>query len=383
MRGFLLLTALLETAAACEHPPCLPRAYHVDSGAKGNDANSGLNPEAPWQTLHRARQQRLRPADSMLFVRGGVWRGQLNTQGGNATHRLLYGAYGDPALPKPRFLGSLSASSPSDWTPTAAPHVWSCDVAAKYSTITRHKLDAPNFDLRDIGNAILDSEKLVGTRVWAPSELRAQNDWYYNASIMPRAAPEISRNTTQLLFFSPAGNPATVHNNWIELAWMNFGQADLIAVNNIGHLTIENLDVRYTGSSAIGGGNMSEFVLRGCEISWAGGCCIVPGPRFKRNPRECTRYGNHIDIWEQAENVEVYNNRLVRSAQRISTPLPMHGFESYVRDCAVGSVRHGYHKPRHQWPLHRAQHLLSPQHHRPCELLFRDLGSESQWLTGE
>jgi hypothetical protein len=56
---------------------------------------------------------------------------------------------------------------------------------------------------------------------------------------------------------------------------------------------------------------MSEFVLRNCDISWAGGCCIVPGPRFKRNPRECTRYGNHIDIWQQAENVELYNNRLV------------------------------------------------------------------------
>jgi hypothetical protein len=65
---------------------------------------------------------------------------------------------------------------------------------------------------------------------------------------------------------------------------------------------------------------MTNVVLRACDISWTGGCCIRPGPRFKRNPLECTRYGNSMDIWEHAENVEVYDNRMWEAYDTGITP---------------------------------------------------------------
>eukprot|EP01052_Picozoa_sp_SAG31_P055746 SAG31_NODE_15569_length_748_cov_1.265023_1_plen_107_part_10 len=90
---------------------------------------------------------------------------------------------------------------------------------------------------------------------------------------------------------------------------MNFLHADLISIQDVSYLT-KDLAVKYTGSSAVGGGNLSHLALRNCEISWAGGACIQNTARFKRNPLECLRYGNGLDIWEWSSNVEISDNRL-------------------------------------------------------------------------
>ena len=288
------------------------RSFYVDS-ERGNDAASGDSPSSAWRSLHKARAAALQPGDQMLFARGSVWRGQVRAQTGNATHRTMYGAYGDPSLPKPLFLGSLSASAESDWErEQPGSDVWVMrSVGKKYAAIMdRDMKNYEEFDLRDIGNVIFvggNSRSSVGFRVWARNELLKQDQWYYAASINSHLR---GRNETALYLYSPAGNPATVHTDGIECAWMNFDQADLIAVDGVSYVTIESLEVWGSGSSAVGGGNMSHFVLRHCDISFAGGACIEPGPRFKRNPLECTRYGNGVDIWEAASDVEIYSNRL-------------------------------------------------------------------------
>ena len=91
---------------------------------------------------------------------------------------------------------------------------------------------------------------------------------------------------------------------------MNFLHADLISIQDVSYLTVQDLAVKYTGSSAVGGGNLSHFVLQNCDISWAGGACIQNTARFKRNPLECLRYGNGLDVWEWASNVEISDNRV-------------------------------------------------------------------------
>ena len=296
-------TAPIQTAAAAAS-----KTFYVDS-EHGNDGANGLSPASAWRSLRKACAAVLQPGDSMLFARGSVWRGQLRVQTGNATHTTVYGAFGDGALPKPLFLGSLSASAESDWV-QAQPgsHTWVMgSVGNKYAAIMDRDMQSyEDFDLRDIGNLILDGEKSVGWRVWALDELTQQDHWYYAASINSHLR---GRNETKLYFYSPAGNPAVVHKT-IECGWINFAQADLIGFNGVNHVIVESLAVKYTGSSAIGGGNVSQFVLRHCDVSWAGGACIEPGPRFKRNPLECTRYGNGFDIWEWSNNVEIHSNRM-------------------------------------------------------------------------
>jgi hypothetical protein len=306
--------------------------FHVDS-KNGNDTASGVSPGSAWRSLRRARAAVLQPGDAMLFARGSTWRGQIRVQTGDATHTTVYGAYGDASLPKPLFLGSLSASAASDWVrQQPGSDVWvMSSVGSKYAEIMDRDMKSyESFDLRDIGNLIFDEtgdgaatsepsvdgqKSLVGSstgnfsvgwRVWAMDELRKQDQWYYEASINSHLR---GRNETKLFFYSPAGNPALVHRS-IECAWMNFEQADLIGFNDVSHVTVESLAVAYTGSSAIGGGNMSHLVLRDCDISYAGGACIEPGPRFQRNPLECTRYGNGVDVWEWSWNVEMHSNRL-------------------------------------------------------------------------
>jgi hypothetical protein len=61
--------------------------YYVSEN--GNDDSDGKSPAAAWKTLGRVNNARLLPGDGVLFDRGGVWRGQLQTKSG-----VTYSAYG-------------------------------------------------------------------------------------------------------------------------------------------------------------------------------------------------------------------------------------------------------------------------------------------------
>lgn len=356
--------------------------YYVNS-VHGNDAGSGNSPSSAWRTLHKARMAVLQPGDRMLFARGSVWRGQIRVQTGNISHRTTYGAYGDPSLPKPRFLGSLSASAQSDWErEEPGSDVWVMQsVGKKYAAIMDRDMKSfEDFDLRDIGNLIfvgrshmsstgedrgehrLQQRASVGWRVWARDELLKQDQWYYAASVNSHLR---GRNETKLYFYSPAGNPALVHSGGIECAWMNFEQADLVSVNGVSYVTIESLQVWGSGSSAIGGGNMSHFELKDCDISYAGGACIEPGPRFKRNPLECTRYGNGVDIWEVASNVEIHSNRLWECYDTGFTNQGTSGnYTEYNISYHHNIIAHAECEPKYRqgWHLHSARVLFVLTH---------------------
>jgi len=84
----------------------------------GNDANDGLSPATAWQTVGRVNGfvPNIRPGDSFLFERGGVWvnpdiAGQGSSfltlsRGGSNGAFVTLGAYGDTNLPKPVLNGS-------------------------------------------------------------------------------------------------------------------------------------------------------------------------------------------------------------------------------------------------------------------------------------
>jgi hypothetical protein len=61
----------------------------------GNDGNSGLSPNQPWQGITRVNQQLFNPGDTILFQRGGRYAGNLQPQGSGAPALpISIGAYG-------------------------------------------------------------------------------------------------------------------------------------------------------------------------------------------------------------------------------------------------------------------------------------------------
>ncbi len=73
--------------------------YHVDP-VRGSDQASGLSPDQAWRTLDRVNAARLRPGDSVLLARGGVWNGQIEVGvSGSAGAPITFGAYGTGPRP--------------------------------------------------------------------------------------------------------------------------------------------------------------------------------------------------------------------------------------------------------------------------------------------
>lgn len=66
----------------------------------GSDSNNGTSASTAWQTLSRASQQVFVPGDSILFERGGVYRGTFFLKGaGSAAAKIFVGAYGNGNAP--------------------------------------------------------------------------------------------------------------------------------------------------------------------------------------------------------------------------------------------------------------------------------------------
>jgi hypothetical protein len=125
---FLVLTALLiqasqfpDVRAANGPVSSESRSYYVDSHG-GGDGFAGTSIAFPWKSLTRVNTQ-VRPGDTVLFKRGGVWRGRLLSQSGTVGRPTTYGAYGAGA--KPLLMGSLPVNKPSDWAATGS-NVWIC-----------------------------------------------------------------------------------------------------------------------------------------------------------------------------------------------------------------------------------------------------------------
>ncbi len=113
----LALSAAAATAGAT--------TWHVDSEG-GNDSAAGTSPETAWKTLERVNGAAIAPGDSVLFRRGGLWRGTLRPASGEPGKPVKYSWYGEG--PKPILEQSVDRSKPSDWV-EEAPGLWTTRVA--------------------------------------------------------------------------------------------------------------------------------------------------------------------------------------------------------------------------------------------------------------
>lgn len=86
--GILLCFVLL-----CLSHDGMTTVFYVSNS--GNDSNSGLSSDLPWQTLSKVNSTVLKPGDKILFKRGDVFYGSLIIkQSGTVDSPITFGAYG-------------------------------------------------------------------------------------------------------------------------------------------------------------------------------------------------------------------------------------------------------------------------------------------------
>ena len=84
---------------APEYRPAKGTRYFVDS-IKGNDAQSGKNPENAWKSLDRVSGATFEPGDEILFRSDATWEGTLGLScSGTPDRPIIVGRYGRGSLP--------------------------------------------------------------------------------------------------------------------------------------------------------------------------------------------------------------------------------------------------------------------------------------------
>lgn len=115
--GALTLSLAAEIVCADRTAPA---TFYVDSH-NGRDEAAGTGELAAWQSLDRVNKAELIPGDTVLFKRGGLWRGEFRPHSGTNGARIVYGAYGTGD--KPIIQGSLARNLPEEWAEDR-PGVW-------------------------------------------------------------------------------------------------------------------------------------------------------------------------------------------------------------------------------------------------------------------
>jgi len=258
--GLLFLLSAQKNSAA--------QSYYVDS-LLGNDARTGTSPAYAWKTLSKVNSAVFKPGDSILFKRGGLWRGRLWAASGNIKDGyIIYSSYGGG--PEPRIFGSIQANKKSEWV-SLGKNIW--------------QNKNPAFS-QDVGNLIFDDEKSTGIKKWSFKELKKQGDFYYD------------RGQKSLNLYSTK-NPAEFYFD-IECAL----RGNVIDIKGARYVIIENFDLRYGGSHGVAGSGVSNITIQDLKISYMG------GSDQNENGKSKIRYGNGIEFFNSSHDTVVRRCRI-------------------------------------------------------------------------
>ena len=230
------------------------RVYKIDEGTSLDEVNA-LD---------------LAPGATVLFRRGGLWRGQLRVRSGTPEHPVTYGAWGEG--PSPIIQPSHDLGSPAAWR-QESDGLWRAATGAA----------------ADIGNVILDHGE-AGCLFKRGSRAALLNDRYFWCDPA----------TFEVVVRSDKGNPAT--------RWASVECAEKIHVIDQGaahDVVYDSLALRYGAAHGFGGGGVKRIAIRRCDVSWIGG-----GYLYVDTLGNGVRYGNGIEFWGGAEDVLVEGCRV-------------------------------------------------------------------------
>ena len=228
--------------------------YYLSPGASGD----GCTPASPRGDFDFAAA----PGDSILLLRGTMWRGALKSFPG-----VTYGAYGEGEAPI--INGAVDLSEPALWRETE-PHIWRC-------------LSCPT---SDVGNFIFgEGDARTGATLrWEKGDLAAQGDFWDG---------RFAEEPTNELFLWSEKNPGEYYGH-IECCV--YGSRVLLSLQS--GMTVENLTFIGSGVHAVQGAG-KNITVRNCRFEFIGGC--------KWSTKLRIRFGNCVELWEIAEDVTVEN----------------------------------------------------------------------------
>ena len=234
--------------------------YYFSPG--GDDDNDGTSPTRPLRSLDMLERMELKAGDGVLLERGSVFRI-------SSTVRLVsgvsYGAYGKGD--KPQIWGSeKNYAGHALWKPYTVKNFWVADYT---------RLDA--------GIMVFDHGKSVGRKQYYLQQLRANGDFYHDAS--------------GLLYLYSETDPNKYES--IEIG----SKMTMMAIpDGAKDITIENLYLKYTGAHGIqSSGSNKNIHIRNCVLGWIGGS--IQG----QDNDVAQRFGNAIEFWNSAEDSSVEN----------------------------------------------------------------------------
>jgi len=300
------------------------RTYYVSNS--GDDANDGLSPDTPWQTLHKVSITTLGRGDGVLFKRGDLFRGMVVAQSG-----VSYGAYGEGDKPK-MYGWDKDLADPSLWTLIDEQHhIWQL----------RDKILDPGTLVFNHGEEHcrkLIPSYLNGKFVCRDDENRdfdmAQemtNDldlfWYFDAILttepskgMDFPIPEMGPDSYGDLYLRcDRGNPGECFASVEALP-----RRSMFHVGGCDHVHIDNLCLKYIGLHAIAANSQNPGLdtiatkghtvglhVTNCEIGWIGGTIqhyLGTDPNYPQGGRgTVTRFGNGVEIYGGCEDYLVSN----------------------------------------------------------------------------
>lgn len=239
--------------------------YYVDS-QNGKDSNTGKSQYSPLKTLDALSEKTLKSGDVVLFKRGSVFRTDKRIK---LVSGVSYGAYGNGA--KPVFMGSLKNYAESVWIDVGN-GVWKLENSLG----------------GEAGVVTFDGDTAMGYRRESIAELYRNGDYFHDY-----------KDTGDFYLKLDGKNPSDYFKN-IEIGASDYAFYGIYPDSNNSYqrkdITVNNISMKYYGSSGIDLAYCSNINITGCEFRFIGG-------NWAANGR--TRAGNAITIWEVCDGVTV------------------------------------------------------------------------------
>ena len=313
--------------------------YYVS--ADGDDTNDGLSPDTSWKTLTKVSSAELQPGDGVLFRRGDLFRGFLETQ-----DAVSYGAYG--AGKKPKFYGwEKNLANPTLWELYDAEHsIWKhTEKILDCGTLVINEGEAHcrklipsyihgKFVCRDAEDRLFD----IATEMTQDLDIVC----FYDERLTDTPSKGESfpipiiddQSFGQLYLRCDRGNPGAIFDSIEALP-----KRSIIRVRQHEDVTIDNLCLKYTGAHAISAGGECVKGLRvsNCEIGWVGGGIqhyFGTDPNYPQGKRgTVTRYGNGVEIYGGCDGYEVSNCYIYQIYDAgITHQVTTHGIPRYMKN---------------------------------------------------
>lgn len=243
--------------------------YYIDpeKGNNENDACSVASPGKDWKNL------KLFPGDTVLFRRGCVIRGSIDSPAGAEGAPITWGAYGEGDVPQ--FRGSVSLADPSGWKETE-PNIWMWD---------RPLPSEP-------GNLIFDGTS-CGTLRWTREELENPGDWW-DSGFGKTEQLHQKRDPNDRLYLCCRKNPALC---WKEMEAALY--ADRVLAKAPAHVVFRDLAFWGSGVHGFAAAEAEDITIENCTFSFIGG--MVWNKDLK------IRFGNGAEFWNGARHILIQN----------------------------------------------------------------------------